>query len=453
MKLKSKINIYSTVTFTILLVIIHTTIYFVFQEMMYQKELEHSHQNTINTVAGMKNVHEQIEQDDLLRAYLPLNGMIRIVQSEGQINSTITDPNHQSLKDYPSDTYQKEVMKLVKVQGIQHTFVSIPIIMEDGTVANLQMMENLEDVTKVLNMLKLILVFATLVATIPVLLSAQIVSNIISKPILSMINTMTEIQKSGKHKQIPLPKKSKDELYQMGMTFNGMIEQLEKNYEKQEEFVMNASHELKTPLTIIESYSDLLKRRGYEQPELFEESIEAIHSEAVRMRELTEQLLYLATNDAKWKFYFESVEVLPLAKEIIQHFYSAFNCQIALHVNETIAVFADRQRLKQLLFIFVENAYKYSGGRITIVIDKLDEQYGIIEVNDTGIGIPKENLDEIFERFYRIDQARNRKAGGSGLGLAIAKEITDNMDAKVKIDSEEDKGTSAKVIISLANTH
>src|SRR5699024_12037718 len=191
MMLKSKINIYSTVTVIMLLVIIHTTIYFVFQEMMYQKELEHSHQNTINTVAGMKNVHEQIEQDDLLRAYLPLNGMIRIVQSEGQINSTITDPNHQSLKDYPSDTYQKEVMKLVKVQGIQHTFVSIPIIMEDGTVANLQMMENLEDVTKVLNMLKLILVFATLVATIPVLLSAQIVSNIIFQPILSMTNTMT----------------------------------------------------------------------------------------------------------------------------------------------------------------------------------------------------------------------------------------------------------------------
>lgn len=453
MKLKSKINIYSTITFITLLVIIHTTIYFAFQEMMYQKELERSHQNAIKTVTGMKDVHEQIKKGDLLRAYLPLNGMIRIVESDDQIDSTITDPNHQNLKDYPSDTYQKEVVKLVKVQGVQHTFVSMPIITEDGKVANLQMIENLDDVTKVLNMLKLILVFATIVATIPVLLSAQIVSNIISKPILSMIDTMTEIQKSGKHKQIPLPKKSKDELYQMGITFNAMIEQLEKNYEKQEEFVMNASHELKTPLTIIESYSDLLKRRGYDQPELLEESIEAIHSEAVRMRELTEQLLYLATNDAKWKFQFESVDVLSLAKEIIQHFYSAFDCHIALHVNETIKVFADRQRLKQLLYIFVENAYKYSGGTITISIDKLDEQFGIIEVIDTGIGIPKENLDKIFERFYRIDQARNRRTGGSGLGLSIAKEITDKMDAKVKIESEEDEGTSAKIIISLANTH
>src|SRR5699024_11023917 len=110
---------------------------------------------------------------------------------------------------------------------------------------------NLEHVTNVLNILKIILTIVTLVAMIPVIVSAQIVSKIVSKPILSMIETMTEIQQSGRHKKITLPKKSRDELYQMGLTFNAMIEQLEINYEKQEEFVMNASHELKTPITII----------------------------------------------------------------------------------------------------------------------------------------------------------------------------------------------------------
>src|SRR5699024_8592805 len=153
----------------------------------------------------------------------------------------------------------------------------------------------------ILNILRVILIIVTALAMIPVFLSAHILSKIISKPILSIIGTMSDIQKSGEYKRIPLQKQSKDELYQMGTTFNAHIEQIEKNYESQQHINMNASNVIKPPLTVIESYSDLLKRRGLEQPELFEESIEAIHSEAIRMRELTEQLLLLSKNEAIWK--------------------------------------------------------------------------------------------------------------------------------------------------------
>src|SRR5699024_1751972 len=118
----------------------------------------------------------------------------------------------------------------------------------------------------------------------------------------------------------------------------------------------------KTPLTVIESYSDLLKRRGMEQPELFNESIEAIHSEAIRMRELTEQLLLLTKNDATWKMKLQSVSVEKLLHEITRHFYSAFHCDIELNIQANIDVFADQQKLKQLLYIFIENACKYRRG-------------------------------------------------------------------------------------------
>src|SRR5699024_11752509 len=124
----------------------------------------------------------------------------------------------------------------------------------------------------ILSIRRVILIIVTVLAMIPVFLSSHILSKIISKPILSMIGTMSDIQKSSEYKRIPLQKQSKDELYQMGTTFNTMIEQLEKNYENQEQFIMNASHELKTPLTIIETYSCLLKRHGLEQHEIFEES-------------------------------------------------------------------------------------------------------------------------------------------------------------------------------------
>src|SRR5699024_6732840 len=179
---------------------------------------------------------------------------------------------------------------------------------------------------------------------IPVFLSAHILSKIISKPILSMIGTMSDIQKSGEYKRIPLQKQSKDELYQMGTTFNAMIEQLEKSYENKEQFIMNASHELKTPLTVIESYSESLKRRGLEQPELFEESIEAIHSETISMRELTEQLLLLSKNEAIWKMQMESVDIVKMLHNVIRYFHSEFDCELELIIREHSLVFVDQQK-------------------------------------------------------------------------------------------------------------
>src|SRR5699024_5347668 len=218
--------------------------------------------------------------------------------------------------DFITRYYDSEKYTTIKIGKDFYIFVSVPMITEKGEVANLQLMESLEITSHILNILRVILIIVTALAMIPVFIFVHILSKIISKPILSMIGTMNDIQKSGEYKRIPLQKQSKDELYQMGTTFNAMIEQLEKNYDNQEQFIMNASHELKTPLTVIESYSDLLKRRGMEQPELFNESIEAIHSEAIRMRELTEQLLLLTKNDATWKMKLQSVSVVKLLHEI-----------------------------------------------------------------------------------------------------------------------------------------
>src|SRR5699024_7458087 len=148
-----------------------------------------------------------------------------------------------------------------------------------------------------------------------------------------------------------------------------------------------------------------------------------------------------------------SSDVCSSDLEIIQHFHSAFNTKVALHVDEAITVFADRKRLKQLIYVFVENAYKYSEGNISIAIGKTDEKHGLNEVIDDGVGIPAEDVDKIFERYYRVDKARARTTGGSGLGLAIAKEIAAVIGANVSIDSEEGKGTKAKIIISLVDYH
>src|SRR5690625_4267480 len=453
MKLKAKINVYTVGMFILLLILLNFMVFFSFNRMMLEKEVERSYAETLKTVKGINESDETIKIQDLLRAYLPVDGMFKTVSNDGKTMTTITDPDMQHVRNMPTQFYPEERNDIIKIDGISYIFISVPIITEKGDIANLQLVESLEATMSVLNTLKLILIVVTIISTILVFISSQILSNIISKPILSMIKTMGEIQKSGKHKQIPLQKRSKDELYQMGETFNAMIEQLEKNYENQEQFIMNASHELKTPLTVIESYSDLLKRRGLEQPELFEESIEAIHSEAIRMRELTEQLLLLSKNEAIWKMQMESVDIVKMLHDVIRYFHSAFDCEIELIIREHSLGFADQQKLKQLLYIFIENACKYGKGNVQIETGQLNDEKGWIAITDDGIGIPAEDLDKIFERFYRVDKARTRTTGGFGLGLSLAKEIAGVMNVEIKMESEEGKGTTAKIIYPLANSN
>lgn len=453
MKLKAKINVYTAGMFILLLILLNILIFFSFSRTMFENEVDRSYAETLKTVKGLSEADEAVKTGDLLRAYLPVNGMFQIVDNDGESTTTITDPDLQHLKDVHTSFYTGERSEVIEIEDTSFVFVSIPIITKKGSVANLQMIESLDGAVHVLQTLKIILLVVTLIAMIPVFLSSHILSNIISRPILSMIHTMDEIQRSGKHQQITLKKQSKDELSQMGETFNAMIEQLEKNYDNQEQFIMNASHELKTPLTVIESYSDLLKRRGLEQPELFNESIEAIHSEAIRMRELTEQLLLLTKNDATWKMKMQSVSVVKLLHEVTRHFHSAFHCDIELNIQTNIEVFADQQKLKQLLYIFIENACKYSEESVQIEVGKSDNKQGWIAIIDHGIGIPTEDLDKVFERFHRVDKARTRKTGGFGLGLSLAKDIAEIMNVEVDMTSEEGKGTKVKLIISLANSN
>lgn len=313
------------------------------------------------------------------------------------------------------------------------------------------MTESIEATTQILRTLRIVLIAVTLLVSIPVIFSSRLLSNFITKPISSMIMTMFEIRKSGKYKQIDLPKQSKDELYQMGETFNEMIDQLKQNFEKQEQFVSNASHELKTPLTVIESYASLLKRRGLQQPELFQESIEAIHSEAIRMKELTQQLLLLARQEDQWNVEMKSVKLVQLGEESIRSFKAAFDRHIEMRIEEDVTVEADQQKLKQLFYILMENAHKYSEAPITVIVRR-EEDKGIIEIKDEGVGIPAEEISKVFDRFYRVDKARTRKTGGFGLGLSLAKEIAEAINAHLSLESVEGYGTTAKISLEIAHS-
>ncbi|MFL6560405.1 MAG: ATP-binding protein, partial [Bacillus sp. (in: firmicutes)] len=341
--------------------------------------------------------------------------------------------------------------KFITFQKKVYTYESMPVILLDGSVANLQITKSIKSATDILNILRLVLLLVTLLAVIPMVVSSLILSKLISKPVTSMTKTMKEIRESGHFKRLTLAGKSKDELFQMGETFNHMIDLLETNYEKQKQFVSNASHEFKTPLTIIESYASLLKRRGLTEPELFAESIEAIHSEAVRMKDMTEQLLLLARHHEQWNIEKAPLNLGDFLNQTVKAFQSAFNREIDFKQenNTPISTNTDEKKLKQLLFIFLDNAQKYSDNVITVILG-MEHGEAYISVADNGIGIHHDDLPKVFDRFYRVDKARNRKKGGSGLGLSLAKESADAIDIHITFESKEGVGTTATLFFKNA---
>ncbi|HZH59312.1 MAG TPA: ATP-binding protein [Metabacillus sp.] len=199
-------------------------------------------------------------------------------------------------------------------------------------------------------------------------------------------------------------------------------------------------------VTIIESYADLVKRRRKQRPEVIDESIEAIHSEAVRMRDMIEQLLLLAKHDEKWNIEMKEINITELVKESSIIFQNAYGRTIELEFNDMVYATTDAQKLKQLLFIFLDNAKKYSDEKISIYIGK-NEGQPCIRITDRGIGIPRSDLTKVFDRFYRVDKARTRKKGGSGLGLSMAKEIAEAIGIEIQLESVEGAGTTVTLFL------
>lgn len=158
---------------------------------------------------------------------------------------------------------------------------------------------------------------------------------------------MKDIQREKAFKTISLEGQSHDELYQMGLTFNEMASMLKEHYDKQRQFVQDASHELKTPLTIIESYSNLMKRWGAKRPEVLEESIEAIHSEAIHMKKLTNQSLTLAKSHKELELDLKTVDLVEMSRAVIQTLQPVYKRDIFLEAGkEHLLVTADEERIK-----------------------------------------------------------------------------------------------------------
>ena len=442
MKLKTKVNLFSTLLTSIILIASFTGIYFLYKEFAFSTEVKQlqARANELSIAVSSLNTTDGI--DTIFRAYIPTDGAIIVHDEAGKSLIHLQMTSMQI--DFETNKNEHYTQKMIG--DVPHIALTTPLIWPDEQIVEAKLIQPLPTITENLNQLMIILVLITLLALVPIYLASQLLVRLIVKPVQQLTSTMEKNIQQSSFEQIPVRKKSKDEMAKMTTTYNHLMAQLEDVHDKQQQFVGNASHELKTPLTVIESYAKLLKRRGTANPNVTDEALTAIINETNNMKAMIEQMLALAKTNETTKVTLASVSLQSFMNKIAQNFQTAYHREVSVQVPDII-IETDEAKLKQLLFIFIDNACKYSEGTIDITASVNDVLH--IQISDYGIGIPQEDIPHLFNRFYRVDKDRNRKTGGVGIGLSIAKELANRLQAKVSIDSKVGIGTTIHVKLPL----
>jgi len=288
-----------------------------------------------------------------------------------------------------------------------------------------------------------------------VLLLTALIGRFIARRALKPVSKITQTAKdigSGANlsQRIAVPG-VKDEIGELALTFNSMMDRLESSFTQMRQFSSDASHELRTPLTVLKGQSELTlgkERKPEEYQEVISSNLEEVHY----MSKVLEDLFLLSKSDENQiALDCESVDLKLLIEEICKHaeiIASEKDIKVTIAYLERIQVFGDPVRLRQMIWNVVVNGIKYTqpDGEVKISVQG-KANFALITVQDNGIGISKEDLPLVCNRFYRVDKARSRKEGGTGLGLSICKFIVDAHKGMIDIESKLVEGTKFKIFL------
>jgi two-component system sensor histidine kinase ArlS len=263
---------------------------------------------------------------------------------------------------------------------------------------------------------------------------------------------MRNIKSKGLQERV-VTTNAKDEISDLSMLFNDMMDDLETSFRQQKQFVEDASHELKTPLAILEGHLSLLNRWGKDDPEILNESLQVGLQEVGRLKGIVHELLDMTRAETVQFLTGEPVEVKSLVQNIIQSvsaIHADFHIQTDLESLSQVRIRIVPQHLEQIILILLDNAMKYSDERKDInVIGQVVHNKVAIQVIDYGIGIPKEDLPHVFDRFYRVDKSRTRERGGVGLGLSIAYRLVHAYDGEISINNGSHQGVCVTLLFPI----
>jgi len=340
--------------------------------------------------------------------------------------------------------------------------ITFPIIDDNNVTKIVQIASSLEDVEDALNTLFIILLITVPSALMVASLGGQFLASKALKPVDNVTQTARMITSKNLNQRIQ-PPKVKDEISRLIETFNEMISRLDQSFRQIKQFTTDASHELKTPLTILKGEVEVTLRKKRMVNE-YEQILRSNLEEVNRMSKIVDDLLWLSKADiGEIRLKKEDINLTEILNELVNQMSilaQPKNIRIeTLNHQEDIHIWGDVLRIRELFLNLIDNGIKYTeeGGSVKISFEKdawvhdknqtdLEEGKSVkfikVSVSDSGIGIAKEDQERIFNRFFRVDKARSRGQGGSGLGLSICKWIVEAHQGKIKVESEIGKGSS-----------
>ncbi|MFY7958157.1 MAG: ATP-binding protein [Flavobacterium macrobrachii] len=335
-----------------------------------------------------------------------------------------------------------------KLETISVRQIQVPLYQGTKVIGYLIVAMSLEDSVMVLNNLFTVMLIAYPLILLVLFLIARFFAGRSIKPISSIIDTANFITKDNLKSRIPLPQ-NKDELHLLSNTINNLLDRIENAVVREKQFASDASHELRTPLAVIKGTLEVLIRKE-RKPEEYKEKIEFCVSEVNRLNHLVDELLLLARfENQRQNIKLEKVNLNSLITDVISRNAQAIkeqkvNCKTEF--SEEIYVQTDTYLFSIIVTNLLTNAIKYSNKGSNIVV-KLYHSDGKAQCDiiDFGIGIPKEDINMIFNQFYRSNSTIHPEIKGTGLGLSIVKRLCDLLEIDVKLESEENVGTKATI--------
>ncbi|WP_339315238.1 HAMP domain-containing sensor histidine kinase [Paenibacillus sp. FSL R10-2734] len=314
----------------------------------------------------------------------------------------------------------------------------------------LYVMSSTENMKQSLASIRNLLLLAGVGAFILALGITGVIALLLSRPLIKMQKATRKIAAGELETRLSI--RSNDEIGNLAGAINDLAVDLQRYRDTRQEFLANISHELRTPITYLQGYTKVVKDRLYVTEEERDLYLDIIHEEAHRLEHLVDDLFELAKmEEGKVTLTLDWIDLKHLAEQAVRRVeLKAKEKGIHLkiqHHGDSYRIRGDEKRMEQIMMNLLENAIRYTDeGEITVLVDEdKDKDSTLFIVEDTGIGIPKEELPYVFERFYRVEKSRSRQYGGTGLGLSIVKKLVELHGGEIRITSQPGIGTRCEV--------
>ncbi|MFC4324247.1 sensor histidine kinase [Litchfieldia salsa] len=401
------------------------------------------------------NTITSVEDQDILQMFEVLADMtdqeIIIVNEQGTVVANSGLPSLPKGLEIQEDELSRFINNSVVQNELydeqtdkRYLSVGKPIILDDQFIGGIFVLASVEEMYQSIDMITNSIILAGTGAIFLAIGFTFIVSRKLSNPLLEMEKATRKIAKGDLNTRVSVA--SKDEIGSLSNAINDLAFELQRYRSSRREFFANISHELRTPITYLEGYANVIENKLYKTEEEKNKYLQIIQQEAKRMSSLVNDLFELSKlEEGRLSLQFEEIDLIEVVENAVSKTkIKAEQKGLTIGFSPTYqipSIYADGLRMEQILINLIENAIRYTKQGSIMISLSSDNDKVIVSIEDTGIGIPSDDIPYLFERFYRVEKSRSREHGGTGLGLAIVKQLVARQHGSIQVKSEVGKGT------------